>query len=56
MIVQGRYDMVCPMRSAWDLHQKFPESELKIIPDSGHSAGEPGIISELIKASDKFAQ
>lgn len=43
------------MKSAWDLHKAFPESELKIIPDAGHSAAEDGILSELVKATDKFA-
>lgn len=54
VIVQGRYDVVCPARSAWDLHKAFPESELNIIPDSGHAAGEPGIRSKLIELTDKF--
>jgi len=56
VIVQGRYDVVCPAVSAWDLHKKMPKSELKIIPDAGHSAKEPGIVDELIKATDKFAE
>jgi len=55
VIVQGRYDVVCPMRSAWDLSQAWPEAQLKIVPDSGHSALEPGITHELILATDKFA-
>ncbi len=54
VIVQGRYDMVCPMMSAWALHQAFPESELVIVPDAGHSAFEKGITSALIEATDKF--
>lgn len=54
VIVQGRYDVVCPMMSAWDLHKAFPESELKIIPDAGHSALEKGIASALVEAADKF--
>ncbi|MEM7159735.1 MAG: prolyl aminopeptidase [Myxococcota bacterium] len=54
VIVQGRYDVVCPMMSAWDLHRAFPESELKIIPDAGHSAYEPGIVDALIEATDRF--
>jgi proline iminopeptidase len=53
-IVQGRYDVVCPARSAWDLHRAFPESELHIISDSGHAAGEPGIRSQLIKTTDLY--
>lgn len=51
-IVQGRYDVVCPVRSAWDLHKLWPESRLKIIPDAGHAAAEPGIRSALIEATD----
>lgn len=54
VIVQGRYDVVCPMRSAWDLHLAWPEAQLQIIADAGHSAGEPGIRSGLIKATDAF--
>ncbi len=54
IIVQGRYDVVCPMESAWDLYNKLPMSELNIIPDAGHSAMEPGIIDALVKATDKM--
>lgn len=54
IIVQGRYDVVCPMESAWDLHQALPASELDIIPDAGHSAMEEGIIDALVKATDKM--
>jgi len=54
IIVQGRYDVVCPMESAWDLHQALPNSELSIIPDAGHSAMEPSIIDALVKATDKM--
>jgi len=53
-IVQGRYDLVCPMITAWDLHKKWPKADLKVIPDAGHSAKEPGIVSELVKATDKY--
>ncbi|KAI9135436.1 prolyl aminopeptidase [Acaryochloris sp. CCMEE 5410] len=56
VIVQGRYDVVCPVISAWELHQQLPQSELKIIPDAGHSITEPGIRSALIEATDRFAQ
>lgn len=55
VIVQGRYDVVCPAVSAWDLHRAWPEAELKIIPDSGHSMLEPGTASALIEATDRFA-
>ena len=54
VIVQGRYDVVCPMRSAWDLHRAWPEADLRIIADAGHSALEPGITHELIEATDRF--
>ena len=54
-IVQGRYDLVCPARSAWDLHKKWPRSELHIIPDAGHSCFEPGIQDGLLKAVEKYA-
>ncbi|HYN77808.1 MAG TPA: alpha/beta fold hydrolase, partial [Lamprocystis sp. (in: g-proteobacteria)] len=56
VIVQGRYDLICPLRSAWDLHQAWPGAELKIIPDAGHSAFEPGIRAALVEATDQFAQ
>ena len=54
VIVQGRYDVVCPMTSAWDLHRAWPEAELKVIPDAGHAATEPGIASALVGATDQF--
>ncbi|MEM7408140.1 MAG: prolyl aminopeptidase [Pseudomonadota bacterium] len=54
VIVQGRYDVVCPMRSAWDLHKAWPESELHVVPDSGHSANEKGIIDLLVRTTDRF--
>ena len=54
-IVQGRYDIVCPMKSAWDLHKAWPEADLRIVPDAGHSAFEPGILAELVAATDRYA-
>jgi len=54
VIVQGRYDVVCPMRSAWDLHRAWPEADLRAVQDAGHSAFEPGNISELVQATDRF--
>jgi len=54
VIVQGRYDLVCPAQSAWDLHKAWPKSELHWVPDAGHSAKEPGIIHLLIEATDRF--
>ena len=56
VIVQGRYDVVCPVKSAWDLHCAWPEADLRIVPDAGHSAFEPGNIHELISATDRFAK
>ena len=54
VIVQGRYDVVCPMESAWALHRAWPEAELKIVADAGHSAHEPGNVHELVLATDRF--
>lgn len=54
VIVQGRYDVVCPTKTAWELHQAWPEAELLIIPDAGHSATEAGIIDALVQAGDRF--
>lgn len=54
IIVQGRYDVVCPIMSAWDLHKAWPEAELKIVADAGHSAKEPGISAELVAANEKL--
>ncbi|MEI6805088.1 MAG: prolyl aminopeptidase [Myxococcaceae bacterium] len=54
VIAQGRYDMPCPVRSAYDLVKAWPKAELKIIADAGHSAGEPGITEVLLDATDRF--
>ncbi len=54
VIVQGRYDVVCPMESAWALHRAWPEADLRLVPDAGHSALEAGIIHELVNATDRF--
>jgi proline iminopeptidase len=54
VIVQGRYDMVCPAVSAWDLHEAWPGSRLVIVPASGHSADEPGIVSALVDATEEW--
>jgi proline iminopeptidase len=54
VIVQGRYDVVCPMVSAWELHRAWPEAELRVIPDAGHAASEPGTVDALVSATDKF--
>lgn len=54
IIVQGRYDIVCPTISADDLHHAWPEAEYVIVPDAGHSAFEPGIRSRLVAATEDF--
>jgi proline iminopeptidase len=54
VIVQGRYDVVCPATSAWQLHKAFPEADLQIIADAGHSISERGITAALVEAMDKI--
>lgn len=54
-IVQGRYDVVCPPQTAWDLHRAWPEAEFHMVPDAGHSATEPGIVDRLVDATDRTA-
>ena len=54
VIVHGRYDVVCPMQSAWDLHKAWPEAKLMISPSSGHSAFEAENTDALIQATDSF--
>ncbi|HZF16545.1 MAG TPA: prolyl aminopeptidase [Steroidobacteraceae bacterium] len=54
VIVQGRYDIVCPAASAWELHEAWPEAHFRIVPDAGHAALEPGIAHELVCATDLF--
>ena len=54
-IVQGRYDVVCPMISAWELHRALPDAGFHIIPDSGHSMTEKGIRSKLIELTDRYS-
>ena len=55
VIVQGRYDVVCPAASAWALHKRWPRSQLRLVGDAGHSISEPGIVDALIQATDDFA-
>jgi proline iminopeptidase len=54
IIVQGRYDMVCPLRSADELARAWPEAEFIIVPDAGHSAMEPGIREQLVLATERM--
>jgi proline iminopeptidase len=54
VIVQGRYDIICPPVSAYELHQRWPEAEFIIVPDAGHAASEPGVTSALVRATNNF--
>jgi proline iminopeptidase len=54
-IVHGRYDMPCPARYAWSLHKAWPEAEFHLIDGAGHAFSEPGILDQLIRATDRFA-
>ena len=54
VIVQGKYDLVCPIQSAWDLHLAWPEAKYVVVPDAGHAADEPGIVSALVEATEDF--
>ena len=56
VIVQGRYDVCTPVKTAWELHKAWPEADFRLIDDAGHAASEPGIISELVLATDRFAR
>lgn len=56
VIVQGRYDVICPPQTAWDLHQAWPHSELIMVADAGHAVSEPGILHHLIEATDRFSK
>ena len=56
VIVHGRYDVVTPLKNAWDLARAWPDAELRIVPDSGHAMTEDGIIDELVRATDRFAE
>lgn len=54
VIVQGRYDIVCPIRTADELHRAWPEADYIIVPDAGHSAMEPGVRMALVQATERF--
>lgn len=56
VIVHGRYDVVTPLSTAWSLKKVWPDAELHIVPDAGHSSMEPGIVDQLIRATDSFAE
>jgi len=55
VIVHGRYDVVTPLRNAWDLKKAWPSADLRIVADSGHAMTEPGIIHDLVSATRRFA-
>jgi proline iminopeptidase len=55
VIVHGRYDMVCPLENAWQLHRAWPEGRLEVVPEAGHSATEPGIVDALVRATNEMA-
>ncbi|MBX2868381.1 MAG: prolyl aminopeptidase [Acidiferrobacterales bacterium] len=55
-IIQGRYDICTPMRTAWDLHLAFPEADFYIIDDAAHAFDEPGITDRLIKTTNRYAR
>jgi proline iminopeptidase len=55
VIVQGRYDVCTPVKTAWDLHQAWPQAEFHLVADAGHSFKEPGILDQLVRATDRFA-
>ncbi len=54
VIVHGRYDVICPIKNAFDLHAVWPEADFKIVPDAGHGFDEPGILRELVSAVERF--
>lgn len=56
IIVHGRYDVICPLENAWQLHEAWPNSELQIIREAGHSASEPGTCDALVRAAANIAQ
>lgn len=55
VIIQGRYDVCTPAQTAWDLHRAWPEAEFHMVADAGHAFNEPGILDQLIRATDRFA-
>lgn len=56
VIIHGRYDMICPLKNAYDLHKQWPSSRLEIIRDAGHASSEPAIADALLRATNAFAE
>ena len=54
VIIHGRYDVVCPIKNAFDLHAAWPEADFRVVPDGGHAFNEPGILRELMSAVERF--
>ena len=54
VIIQGRYDVVTPMQTAWELHKAWPEADFIVVPDAGHTVTEPGIADAIVRATDRF--
>lgn len=54
VLIQGRYDMCTPARTAWDIHKAWPEADFRLVGDAGHAGSEPGIVHELICATDRY--
>ena len=55
VIVQGRYDMACPAQTAWDLHRAWPQADFYLVEGAGHAFNEPGILEQLMAATNRFA-
>jgi proline iminopeptidase len=56
VIIQGRYDIATPPKTAWELHKAWPEAQFIMVPDAGHAVSEPGITHHLVEATDAFAR
>jgi len=54
VLIQGRYDMCTPAKTAWDIHKAWPEADFRLVGDAGHAGSEPGIVHELISATDRY--
>ncbi|WP_394831464.1 prolyl aminopeptidase [Pendulispora rubella] len=53
-IVHGRYDVICPLQNAWALHRAWPEARFEVVEDAGHSVFEPGILHQVVEATDRY--
>ena len=55
VLIHGRYDLICPVKTSWKMHKAWPQADLRIVPDAGHSAREPGIQQQIISSTNRFA-